>query len=213
MFQVKSYILKPGRNVTDLDDVARNPQNDFVEITDLKGLESIRRKLDFKYLAGAIWMHYHGQLLLDHRYWDLVDQLWAYILNLVDEVLQKGEGSVCFPDQPVELGLKLVHQDWLIFSVKDSQNARYLLPRHDFLTALVLGAEQFFNGMINAFGLTGQYARELEKVKRLKIEREIAIPARLSLAGERPFKRRWMEYVILSVDIDGRSIRTTVESG
>ena len=48
MFQVKSYILKPGRNVTDLDDVARNPQNDFVEITDLKGLESIRRKLDFK---------------------------------------------------------------------------------------------------------------------------------------------------------------------
>jgi hypothetical protein len=35
----------------------------------------------------------------------------------------------------------------------------------------------------------------------------------LSLAGERPFKRRWIEYVILLVDIDGRSIRTTVESG
>jgi hypothetical protein len=97
--------LKPGRNVTDLDDVARNPQNDFVEITDLKGLESIRRKLDFKRPIRA----------------------------------RIGESK--------------------------------------------------------------------------KIEREIAIPARLSLAGERPFKRRWIEYVILLVDIDGRSIRTTVESG
>lgn len=170
MFQVNSYLLKPGCKVTDLDDLVQNPQNYFVEITDSKSLGAIRHKLNFKYLDGAICLQYYDQVLMDFRYWDSIDMLWASILDLVDDVLQKGEGREYFPDQPVKLGLKPAHKNWLIFSIEDSRTSRFLLPRNEFLLALVQGAEQFFNVMIHGFGLAGKYACELEKLKRLKDE-------------------------------------------
>ena len=170
MFQVDSYLMKPKCNVIDLRDVVKNPQNYFVEITDLKGLNAIHKNLDFQYLNGAICLKYYGESMLDMKYWDLVDQLWAYIMNLVDDVLLKSEGSVYFPDQPVKIIFRQASKDLLIFSVEGSETSSFVLPKNDFLSALVHGAEQFFTCMTNTFGSDCDYSHELERIDRLKQE-------------------------------------------
>lgn len=108
--------------------------------------------------------------MLDTRYWDLVDQLWGYIMNLVDDVLQKSEGSVYFPDQPVKIILRQTSRDLLLFSVEGSVISSFVLPKNDFLIALVHGAEQFFACMTNTFGSDCDYNYELERIGRLKKE-------------------------------------------
>lgn len=84
MFQVDSYLMKPHCKITDLSDVVKNPQNYFIEITDSSRLKEIYKDLDFQYLNGAICLRYYGESMLDMRYWDLVDQLWAYLMNLIN---------------------------------------------------------------------------------------------------------------------------------
>ncbi|MDQ6423591.1 hypothetical protein RB620_29695 [Paenibacillus sp. LHD-117] len=170
MFQVDSYLMKPQCNVTDLRDVVNNPQNYFVEINDSTGLKAIYKNLDFQYLNGAICLKYYGESMLDMRYWDLIDQLWAYIMNLIDDVLQKGEGSVYFPDQPVKIILRLTSKELLLFSVEGSEISNFVLPKSDFLIALVQGAEQFFTCMTNTYGSDCDYSYELERIDRLKQE-------------------------------------------
>ncbi|SFF40163.1 hypothetical protein SAMN04487969_1349 [Paenibacillus algorifonticola] len=143
MFQVDSYLMKPKCNVTDLKDVVNDPQSYFVEVTDSAGLQGIYNSMDFQYLNGAICLKYYGESMLDMRYWDLVDQLWAYIMNLIDAVLQKGEGS---------------------------EITSFVLPKNDFLIALIQGAEQFFTCMTNSFSSDCDYSYELERIERLKRE-------------------------------------------
>ncbi|WP_289140975.1 hypothetical protein [uncultured Brevibacillus sp.] len=170
MFQVDSYLMKPQCNVTDLRDVVNNPQNYFVEITDSTGLKEIYKNLDFQYLNGAICLKYYGESMLDMRYWDLVDQLWAYIMNLIDDVLHKGEGSVYFPDQPVKIILRVTSKELLHFSLEGSEITGFVLPKNDFLLALVQGAEQFFTCMTSTFSSVCDYSYELERIDRLKQE-------------------------------------------
>ncbi|CAM4490392.1 hypothetical protein [Paenibacillus tarimensis] len=170
MFQVDSYLMKPKCNVTDLRDVVNNPQNYFVEITDSTGLNAIHKDLDFHYLNGAICLKYYGDSILDMRYWDLVDQLWAYIMNLIDDVLQKGEGSLYFPDQPVKITLRQTSKELMLFSVEGSEITTFVLPKNDFLIALVHGADQFFTYMTNTFGSDCEYSYELGRIDRLKQE-------------------------------------------
>jgi hypothetical protein len=170
MFQVDSYLMKPQCKITDLSDVVRNPQNYFIEITDSSGLKEIYENLDFQYLNGAICLKYYGESMLDMRYWDLVDQLWAYVMNLIEEVLQKGEGSVYFPDQPVKIILRPTTKELLLFSIEGSEVTNYVLPKNDFLIALVQGAEQFFTCMTDTFSSDCDYSYELDRIVRLKKE-------------------------------------------
>jgi len=153
-----------------LNDAVKNSQNYFVEITNSTGLKEIYKHLDFQYLDGAIYLDYFGESMLDLSYWDLVDQLWAYIMNLIEEVLQKGEWSVYFPDQPVKISLRPIPKELLVFSIEGSEVKSYVVPKNDFLIALVQGAEQFFICMTDMFSSDCDYSYELERIARLKKE-------------------------------------------
>lgn len=170
MFEVDSYLKKPQCNITDLSDAVKNPQNYFVEITDSAGLKEICTNVDFQYLNGAICLRYYGEILLDMRHWDLVDQLWAYILNVIEDVLQKGEGSTYFPDQPVKFMLRQTSKELLLLSIGKSEVTRNVLPKKELLTALLQGAEQFFTCMINMFSSKCDYSHELDVIARIKTE-------------------------------------------
>jgi len=168
MFQVNSYLLKPDRLVTDLKDLLSNPREYFVDITDLKGLNEIRKGLDFQYLNGTICLKYCEEILLDPSYWDLIDPLWAYLVNVVDDVLHTGEGSVYFPDQPVKITLRQTSGELLLLTIEDREASSFVLPKDEFLNALVNGAEQFFVCMTRAFRSDCDYAHELEKIESIK---------------------------------------------
>ena len=76
--EINSYILKPGHEVVPL-----KTYDDFINVKDSEKLLEIEDNLDDFYLDGAIEIKYKEQLLLDLDDWDLIDQLWSYILNLI----------------------------------------------------------------------------------------------------------------------------------
>ncbi|MFC7743159.1 hypothetical protein ACFQXA_22635 [Nocardiopsis composta] len=58
---------------------------------------------DPDHIDGAIVLSVDGEVFFDESLWDLVDQLWAYILNMLEELGEKDSAKTFFPDQPVEL--------------------------------------------------------------------------------------------------------------
>lgn len=168
MFQIRSFLKHPQSNITDLGDVVKFPEKYFVEITDLLTLRRLGKELDFLYLDGAISMKYNDEELMGFRLWDLVDQLWAYLLNIIQEYIQEGKGKTYFPDQPVELMLQQVSDQLLMFSVNGSKSIEKVLPKDELLLALLDGAEQFFTCMSVTFNSNCDYSNELQEIKKLR---------------------------------------------
>ncbi|MGI5528374.1 hypothetical protein ACQEVX_13450 [Streptomyces syringium] len=58
---------------------------------------------DSDYVEGALEFTVNGVEILSLDHWDYVDQLWSYIVNMLEEL--KGSDSVGtgLPDQPIEL--------------------------------------------------------------------------------------------------------------
>ena len=168
MFEVKSYLKRPQSKITDLNDTVNFPEKYFIEVTDSIALKNVCDELDFFYLDGAISMKYYNENLMDFRLWDLIDQLWAYILNVITEFMEKGEGRTYFPDQPVELMLRKVSNHSLLFTIVGSKTIKVVLPTDDFLIALLDGAEQFFNCMNDTFSYNCDYSNELNEIKKMR---------------------------------------------
>jgi hypothetical protein len=80
--------------------------------------------------------------ILDFRHWDLVDQLWSYLVDAV-ESLVSGEKAVefYFPDQPLLFKMKVISDFVLLLELEDM---RYSVNRQEFLGSLLKGAESFF---------------------------------------------------------------------
>lgn len=172
MFIVNSFLMKPESKISDLNDVTISPQNYFVDITDSSGLKEISKDLDFQYLNGAICIKYYSESLMDFRYWDLVDQLWAYLVNVTEDLILKGEGSTYFPDQPVNLILRKTTENLLLFSIEGSEVSTSLLPKKEFLFSLLQGAEEFFSCLTDTFRFDCDYSYQLERIMKLKKEIE-----------------------------------------
>lgn len=166
MFLVKTYVNIPSEKITDLRLVQGNLDKYFIEVGDSDKLNNISNLLDFNYLNGAIYLEYSGSVLMDYRMWDLVDQLWAYFLNLIEEVLEKKKGSFYFPDQPLKVEMKEVSYEWILFRV--GQDSSITLPKNDFLHSLVHGAERFFLSMRGTFETQCSYSHELMVIDKLK---------------------------------------------
>ena len=57
------------------------------------------------YIPGAIEIIVDRQRLLGTAEWDYVDQLWAYLIEGVQQVLAGQEFTTFFPDQPIQVDL------------------------------------------------------------------------------------------------------------
>lgn len=72
----------------------------FVPVASFEGV--VRDNL---YIEGAIDLYVNGEPVMTRVEWDLVDQLWGYLLNLCENVAKGEKGKTYFPDQPIELEL------------------------------------------------------------------------------------------------------------
>ncbi|MDK4256429.1 hypothetical protein V7728_11830 [Bacillus sp. JHAA] len=96
MFYIQSLILKPNKKIKDLSVLKKNVDDYFVPLNNTGELKNMKSQLDPNYLSGAIILKYGEQELLDVTMWDLIDQLWAYFLNLIEEAIETEESETLF---------------------------------------------------------------------------------------------------------------------
>ena len=164
IFFVKSFLLRPTITIHSLDEISASPETFFIGLEDQTEIKKIVQNLDFRFLEGAIILKHGKEILLDFSYYDYIDQLWGYFLNLIEEELNCGFSKTYFPDMPVELTLTEISRELVRFSV-DNQN-NWVLPKVHFYTSLLDGAASFYKN-IKKYS-PEQYDFEMEKIKNLR---------------------------------------------
>lgn len=66
---------------------------------------------DADYVDGYIDLAIDGVTIMDRSAWDLVDQLWAYMVNGIEDVAAGRSFFTYFPDQPLELRFDLIEPE------------------------------------------------------------------------------------------------------
>lgn len=168
MFYVNTLICRPGKIIDDLDLLKKKRDDYFVEISNISELMKMKDEIHFSYIDGAIEIMYDHQVLLDIIFWDLVDQLWSYILHVMEQVIKYGEGETLFPDQPIKLSMQSIAKDWVFYRLQAKEKVEMLLPKKEFFAALLEGAETFFQTMKECFPEQCNFDYELHQVNALR---------------------------------------------
>ncbi|MBR4084275.1 MAG: hypothetical protein IKK33_08355 [Lachnospiraceae bacterium] len=138
MIKINTY-LKKQVIISSLENINEEMERYFVPLKSKVDLCYID---DFDYIEGAITICSDEKYILDFRHWDLVDQLWVYLLHATYEMLtQKKEVKFYFPDQPIEFKMKLVSDYAILLSVKGE---KHVVNSKEFLEALLDGGQHFF---------------------------------------------------------------------
>lgn len=168
LFYVNTFISRPDRKINDLSLLESKIEEYFVQIKNAPEILNLEDLLDFDYLNGAITLKYFEHSLLDVTLWDLVDQLWAYILNVIENLIHSGEGETYFPDQPVKLRLKSIPGDNVLYEIEANDHYKVVLPKNELIEALLDGAEEFFKSMEDYFKGKCNYQYEIDKIASLR---------------------------------------------
>jgi len=107
-------------------------------------INSTEPLVDRRYIEGAVRWTIDDQPLLTDNEWDLVDQLWAYIVDGAIEALRNGRSETYFPDQPLRLAFEVVRHDKVRVTVGER---KAVVDQRDFVASLAEGARQFFSDM------------------------------------------------------------------
>ncbi|MBI9051170.1 MAG: hypothetical protein JEZ00_17235 [Anaerolineaceae bacterium] len=168
MFIFESYLLRPNFKIRNLDDLNKNPENYYISVDDKESIVAIKDQFDTDYFEGVIYIKFNDIVIMDYRYWDVVDSLWAYLLNLMIEFNEKGDAEVYFPDQPILIKLSSINKDLVLFSIKNFEDKKLSLPKRDFFNAILDNGESFFESMQEYFGSYRDYNYQLEKINKLR---------------------------------------------
>jgi hypothetical protein len=66
----------------------------------------VRPRTNTRHIEGAIELDINGVDVIDQSMWDDVNQLCAYLTDMLMDLGKKGEASSYFPDQPIKIGFK-----------------------------------------------------------------------------------------------------------
>jgi hypothetical protein len=128
----------------DITSYLRTASGEFVDIT-----ETTSPPPDPAYVEGAIAMTVNGVRILDQDLWDYVDQLWAYISDMVLKLATEDEASTYFPDQPIRLSFKRVAGGLVLVSLSyDDVRRAVSADEREFLAALRRCGMEFFTRMM-----------------------------------------------------------------
>jgi hypothetical protein len=110
-------------------------------------LETFRGRVnDPFYIYGVIDLRISGEQILSVEQWDLVDQLWAYIVDGACHLARGESFSTFFPDQPLELCFTLSPETDSV-----TVNLRYGVPERDTKTpAATLARQELVAGIVAA---------------------------------------------------------------
>ena len=164
MVNVETYIKK-DKIITSLENINENHSQYFVHCEDKSCLQYIE---NYDYIEGAITIFCDGVMVLDFSHWDLVDQLWSYIIDAIYE-LSKGETQVqvYFPDQPLKFEIQNVSAYMLLVVIEERKIS---VNKQEFIVALLENAKLFFSilNKCNNEDLVLHSKVVLEKIKGIK---------------------------------------------
>ncbi len=110
-------------------------------------LSQCDRKLpDGNYIEGMIELEVDDLKILSEEHWDLVDQLWGYLVDGVSGILFENQNLECyFPDQPLRLSLKSFSRNQLEVTIGSDVHR---VDKTCFIAAIAYGGKLFFNKML-----------------------------------------------------------------
>ncbi len=166
MVIIKSFIVRPGVIITDLEETSVNPKKYFIDLDDKGELSKIADMLDPYYINGAILIQYCGEMILGFKHWDLVDQLWSYLIDMVDELLISGKSSTLFADQSLKIEIVNRSSDSMLLRCDQDQ---WILPKIEFLSTLLKSGRYFFETLASLFIMNGNdYCNEVKKIDKIE---------------------------------------------
>jgi len=134
--------------------------NVFVPIEEFSGTLS-----DKDYIEGAIVCSINERELFQLKHYDLIDQLWAYVVEGLKKLLEGKEYDVYFPDQPLRLRFAVISPRCVEVSIGDESTR---VDYDAFRSTLKHGALAFFAKMHElcpeASGTWELYQREAEMI-------------------------------------------------
>ncbi|GGL43262.1 hypothetical protein [Sporolactobacillus putidus] len=169
MFICKSFIKKPELKIDSLDTINEEWEKYFIEVSEKNISAPIVNKLNLNYLEGAIYLKYGNEVILGFQLWDYVDQLWAYVIQLIEEFILRDSSETFFPDQPARIKFQKISNECLNMIVEANTRSSWILPKQEFLTTLLNASEKFFQNITGILGLVNNpYTSELSKIRELK---------------------------------------------
>ena len=116
---------------------------------------------DPDYIEGAIELTVNGVVLIDKSMWDLVDQLWAYIINGLIDVNEGKEFKTSFPDQPIELTFTHLYNDIIKLSVNCDNETSVTIDKTSLFNSVFEHLEDVFNVLMAKASVNRDTYREL----------------------------------------------------
>ncbi|MBI0376537.1 hypothetical protein JBE27_09680 [Streptomyces albiflaviniger] len=151
MLSVNSFLKEPGGSFVAVEQAQfRIPDPDYIE--------------------GALELEVNGVAILSLADWDYVDQLWSYLINVLEEYSESGVASTRLPDQPTKLTLSRQGKGYVLVRVdrgKTSQSS--VVEESEFVSGLKESGGLFFTRMAGILPESeGYYISERDRLLRLR---------------------------------------------
>lgn len=159
MFEIKSYI----KNISPKSGYIYP----FIEVSEISEIKKIMKLIDMDYIEGAITIKYYSEYILDFSYWDYVDQLWSYFLDLIENFIMYKTSTINFPDQPIKISLKKnSSRNCIIKIISKIGTKSYVVPTLEFINAMLSSCEEFCICFEQIFGFSMK--EESTKIKFIR---------------------------------------------
>ncbi|MGP4088674.1 hypothetical protein [Streptomyces sp. KR55] len=157
--------MSSTHSMIDVKSCLRTPDGAFHDIHEATAYQG-----DRDYVEGAIELTVNHVPIIDRDMYDYVDQLWACLVRVLEEVAESGRGETLFPDQPIRLVVERQGRDGVLVSCDPGDGRRTAYATEAELTAAVAeGAAVFFRRMAELIPAnSGRYEFELAKIAALK---------------------------------------------
>lgn len=121
---------------------------------------------DPRHIDGAIELTIDGNPLIVKEQWDLIDQLWIYIVNGMESVVGGESYTSSFPDSPTKLSLKPTGTANLIEMTVGDKTITHNLQ--ELGNALLDGAAHCLEELDRITKKSDSYQEELQKINQVK---------------------------------------------
>jgi hypothetical protein len=122
--------------------------------------------VDPQHIDGAIELTIHGQSLISQDQWDLLDQLWIYILNGIEQITNQHNYHSSFPDSPVPLIFQLTSPPEITQMIVGEKSIRYNTTALSI--ALLQGAEDCLQELSRILHSPNFYQAEIKKIQQVR---------------------------------------------
>jgi hypothetical protein len=122
---------------------------------------------DCRHIDGAIELTVDGLVLISQDQWDFVDQLWIYIINGIECVMNKKDYTTHFPDSSINLSFKQIDSPTEIEMIVGRKSVIYNTQK--IANALLFGAEECLQEIGRIIGDPNLYKEELQKINHVRV--------------------------------------------